>query len=193
MKLNESSPLTLEGSFTQDLVFSKFWLCHVLKQVMQQQQIQKFPVAYVLGSWYGNVALMLRKTQVPIDKIVNVEINSQWIDYNKKMFDILGIKNTQSMQANANQINYRQLKRPALVINTSLNDIVDQGWFDHIPSNTMICMQGRDNVAADAEYNFDSIDDIEEQYPLSQTLYRGKVKLRDPETSYVRYMIIGVK
>jgi hypothetical protein len=193
VKLNESSPLTLEGSFTQDLVFSKFWLCHVLKQVMQQQQIQKFPVAYVLGSWYGNVALMLRKTQVPIDKIVNVEINSQWIDYNKKMFDILGIKNTQSMQANANQINYRQLKRPALVINTSLNDIVDQGWFDHIPSNTMICMQGRDNVAADAEYNFDSIDDIEEQYPLSQTLYRGKVKLRDPETSYVRYMIIGVK
>jgi hypothetical protein len=97
------------------------------------------------------------------------------------------------MSADANEIDYRQLQQPGLVINCSLNDIPDQGWFQHIPPGTLVVLQGRNGVAPGAEHTYNSPEDILEVYPLDKVLYQGQVTLQDPETEYQRSMVIGIK
>jgi hypothetical protein len=51
-------------------------------------------------------------------------------------------------------------------------------------------MQGRDH---DVNRSFESTQDIVDRFPLSEVLYHGRMGLRDPETEYTRYMVIGRK
>ena len=78
-ELTESSGYTLAGSYTPDLVFSKLWLTRELERVLNTQGIDSVPVAYVLGSWYSNLSTILRKSNAPIQHIVDVEKNQKWL------------------------------------------------------------------------------------------------------------------
>ena len=192
-ELFESSGPSLAGSYTPDLVFSKLWLAQELKQVLQQQGIDSVPVAYILGSWYSNLSTILRRTGVAVDKIIDVERRGEWLKMGHKLQQDMGIRGVQHMQADANRIDYRQLEQPGIVINTSTNDIADHGWFDHIPSGTIVVLQGRDSVAAGAEHTFNSPAELLEMFPLETVLYSGTWNLEDPETEYQRSMVIGIK
>jgi len=191
--LFESSGPSLAGSYTPDLVFSKLWLAKELKHVLQQQGIDSVPVAYVLGSWYSNLSTILRRTGVPIDKIVDVEQRGEWLNLGRQLQQGMDIQGVQHMQADANRVDYRQLQTPGVVINTSTNDIPDHGWFDHIPSGTIVVLQGRDRVAKGAEHTYDSPAELLEMFPLESVLYSGTWALEDPETEYQRSMVIGIK
>ena len=189
----ESSGPSLAGSYTPDLVFSKLWLARELKQILKQQGIDSVPVAYVLGSWYSNLSTILRRTGVPIDRIVDVERQGEWLQIGHELQQDMGIQGVEQMQADANEIDYRQLDQPGVVINTSTNDIPDHGWFDHIPSGTIVVLQGRDSVPDGAEHTYNSPDDLLQMYPLETVLYSGTLELQDPETAYQRSMVIGIK
>jgi hypothetical protein len=192
--LFESSGPSLEGSYTPDLVFSKLWLARELKQILQQQQgIDSVPVAYILGSWYSNLSTILRRTGVPIEKIVDVEQRGEWLEIGQQLQQSMNIQGVEHMQADANKVDYRQLQQPGIVINTSTNDIADHGWFDHVPEGTIIVLQGRDAVPDGAEHTYNSPEDLLQMYPLETVLYSGTWDLTDPETPYQRSMVIGVK
>jgi hypothetical protein len=102
----------------------------------------------------------------------------------------VGADNVKYMLADANQLDYRQLGNSGAVINTSLTDMPGRAWFLNIPAGTLVVLQGRDH---DPNRNFSSTQDIVDQFPLSQVLYHGRMQLRDPETEYTRYMVIGRK
>ena len=189
----ESSGYSLAGSYTPDLVFSKLWLSRELKNVLQQQNIDSVPVAYILGSWYSNLSTVLRRTGVPIDNIVDVERRGEWLRTGQQLQQDMNIQGVQYMQADANKIDYRQLQTPGIVINTSTNDIPDHGWFEHIPAGTIVVLQGRDHVLPGAEHTYNSPADLLEMYPLETVLYSGTWDLTDPETPYQRSMVIGIK
>ena len=191
--LFESSGPSLSGSYTPDLVFSKLWLARELRNVLQQQGIDSVPVAYILGSWYSNLSTILRRTGVPIEKIIDVEQRGEWLEIGQQLQQDMRIQGVQHMQADANRIDYRQLQQPGVVINTSTNDIADHGWFDHIPSGAIVVLQGRDRVAKGAEHTYKSPEDLLEMYPLESVLYSGTWDLQDPETPYQRSMAIGIK
>jgi hypothetical protein len=186
----ESSGHSLEGSYTPDLVFSKLWLAQELKSILEQYDVESIPVAYVLGSWYSNLSTILRRTGVPIDKIIDVERRGEWLRIGQQLQQGMHIQGVEHMKADANDIDYRQLEQPGLVINTSTNDIPNHGWFDHIPDGTLVIMQGRDAVEQNA---YQSPEQLLEQYPLETVLYSGTWDLEDPETAYQRSMVIGVK
>jgi hypothetical protein len=187
--LPESSGNSLAGSYTNDLVISKLWLAHELNKILAQQQIQSVPVAYVLGSWYGNASTILRKMRVPIDQIIDVDRKKSWLQKGAQIQQDMGITGVQQMHADANNIDYRQLEQPGVVINTSTNDIADQGWFDNIPSDTIVVLQGRDQVENNG---VTSPDELLERFPLETVLYQGTWDLEDPETEYRRSMAIGI-
>ena len=189
----ESSGYSLAGSYTPDLVFSKLWLSRELKNVLQQQNIDSVPVAYILGSWYSNLSTILRRTGVPIEKIVDVEQRAEWLETGQQLQQDMNIQGVEHMQADANDVDYRQLQTPGLVINTSTNDIADHGWFDHIPRGTIVVLQGRDSVPDGAEHTYNSPEELLEMYPLETVLYSGTWDLEDPETTYQRSMAIGIK
>jgi hypothetical protein len=184
--LEESSGLSLDGSFTRDLVFSKLWLMRELAQIQPHVSTM-----YVLGSWYGNLALVLnRYPMVRVDHIINVETDQERLRTSERMLDQAGADNVEHMLKDANQLDYRQLGRDGAVINTSLIDLKGTDWFENIPEGTLVVMQARDQVD---DEQFDRPEDIEQKFPLSQVLYSGSLDLEDPETKYSRFMIIGIK
>ena len=189
-ELTESSGYTLAGSYTPDLVFSKLWLTRELERVLNTQGIDSVPVAYILGSWYSNLSTILRKSNTPIQHIVDVERNKQWLKTGQQIQQHMNIDNVEYMAADANNLDYRQLQDPGVVINTGTNDIADLGWFDNIPSGTIVVLQGRDQVENNGVA---SPDELLEQFPLETVLYQGTMDLEDPETEYRRSMAIGIK
>ena len=175
MRLAEFSPDTLAGSFTKDLIVSKTWLISEVSRIHN-----KFNTIYILGSWYGNLSLLLINQHIQFKKIINVDIDRDSLQTGYELAKKLNIADRiEPMVKDANKLDYSQAVSPSLVVNTSCNDMSNQGWFDNIPPGTLVALQTRD-------------DDLDE-YQLSKTLYQGKRKLKDPETTYVRVMKIGIK
>lgn len=182
----ESSGYSLEGSFTPDLVFSKYWLMAELEKIMPQVNTM-----YIVGSWYGNLALFISKFGYPkVNKIINVETDRQFLKGSKRILDLIGADNVEYMLKDANRLDYRQLDNNSVVINTSLTDMHGNDWFDNIPSGTLVVLQARDH---DPGNPFSSPNDIQEKFPLNELLYSGSLNLQDPETKYTRFMTIGRK
>ena len=184
--LDESSGYSLEGSFTRDLTTSKVWLLDELAKIKPS-----ITTVYILGSWYGNLALYMHLTDiVKVKKIINVETNQKMLDQSERMLDRVGANNIEYMYKDANDLDYRQLGMDGAVINCSLTDMDGENWFKHIPDGTLVVMQARNH---DPGYQFHSTNDILKKFPLDQVLYQGKLKLKDPETHYHRFMVIGRK
>ena len=185
MKVQESSGYTFEGSITPDLILSKIWLASELLKLNQE-----FSTVYILGSWYGNMAYILNKMNVPIQKIINVDINEDWLKFGRDLLNYAGYTNVESMNKDANALNYRQLNSNSIVINTSETDIPGKNWFRNIPPGTLVAIQSRD-MADNQRYT--NVEQFNKAYPMSKTLYLNVLNLTDPETDYQRFMKIGIK
>lgn len=184
--LDESSGYSLAGSFTRDLTASKVWLLSELGKIQQN-----FSTIYVLGSWYGNLALyMTLQPRIDADKIILVEKNKEFLSASRQILDRAGARNIEYMLADANRLDYRQLGDSGAVINTSLTDMPGRSWFLNTPDGTLVVLQGRDQ---DPGQEYHSTQEIVDRFPLSQVLYHGRIQLSDPETEYTRYMVIGRK
>jgi hypothetical protein len=184
--LKESSGYSLAGSFTSDLTKSKVWLLTELAKITPQ-----WSTMYVLGSWYGNLALYntLQPT-IGVDQIINVETNLDMLKQSQRMLDLIGADNVEPMLKDANDLDYRQVGHGGVVVNTSLTDMPGTKWFENIPQGTMVAMQARNQ---DPGEQYASAQDIVDRFPLSRVLYQGTLDLEDPETPYQRYMVIGIK
>lgn len=188
MRISEVSPNTLEGSWSSDLIISKIWLIRRLKNIAPS-----FGTIYILGSWYGNLGLLMLDKHLDFDQIINVDVDEAALRKGDSIADKMAkLDRISSMCKDANKLDYRQLGEHGLVINTSCNNIKGTGWFDHIPKGTMVALQGR-NRDPGSPNRYDNLDGFVGSYPLSSTSYYGKLRLDDPETSYDRYMLIGIK
>jgi hypothetical protein len=184
--LDESSGNSLSGSMTRDLTASKVWLLSELERIQQD-----FSTVYILGSWYGNLALYMKlQPRITADQIIVVEKNKEFLTTSRRLLDLAGADNVEYMLADANRLDYRQLGSSGVVVNTSLTNMPGRAWFLNIPDGTLVVLQGRDH---DPNRNFESTQAIIDRFPLSQVLYHGRMQLRDPETEYTRYMVIGRK
>ena len=178
MRLVEFSPLTLQGSFESGLILNKLWLLHELQKIQDQ-----FSTIYILGSWYGNMSLLLAKSQIQYDHIVNVDLDAAVVRGSQRIAHAMGLDDRiEPMVRDANELDYRQLDQNGLVINTSCHDMENRGWFDHIPQGVLVALQSRDDV-----------DENLSEYDLSRTLYQGTRSAQDPETDYRSVLRIGVK
>ena len=182
--IDEASPNTLQGSFTPDLQYSKVWLLDEVQKILEKAQLKKLDTIYNLGSWYSNMGLFLVANKLGFDKLINVDIDKETLTTGEKLLDKLGISDkVEHMNKDVNTLDYRQLKQPGLVINTSTNDIDGDDWLNNIPKGTLVAMQGRHGT----------LEEFDKQYPLRKTYFLDEVELKDPETEYERFMKIGVK
>ena len=184
--VNESSGYTLKGSYTTDLIASKLWLLTKLAQIKST-----VGTIYVLGSWFGNLAVINRlDPTIKYKRLINVETDQNFLQASERIHNHLGIGNNEYMFKDANDLDYRQLGSDGVVINTSLTDMQGQTWFNNIPAGTLVVMQSRDHDPGNAAH---STQDIIDRFPLSEIIYDGELDLKDPETHYTRYMVIGIK
>jgi hypothetical protein len=171
----ESSPLTLRGSCSDDLLISKLYLARELKRLGYDQHDK----IYNLGSWYGNIGPALVNQGIKFDQLLNVDIDPGVVEDAARVADHFGIAHlVKQLTGDANRLNY---KNPSLIINTSCNNIEGRGWFDRIPEGTLVALQTRD------------MPDFKTLFPLSETLHFNKMQLEDPEERYTRLTWIGIK
>jgi len=184
--LREVNPNTVEGSFHRSLLLAKTWMISELEQIKTD-----FDTIYVLGSWYGNMSLLLAASQIHYRKIINVEMDQSVLDQSQRMINQLGLGDKITpMLADANSLDYHQLGSNGLVINTSCNNIDGVAWLDHIPAGTYVALQGRNRDPA-ATNQYDSFNNFDLALPIAHTMYQDQIILQDPETEYECYMKIG--
>jgi hypothetical protein len=178
MRLLEFAPLTMAGSFHRSLIFNKLWLISELSQIKDS-----FSTIYVLGSWYGNMSLLLARSSIRYDQIINVDRDAQVVRAGQAIAEKMGLADgIRAMVADANTLDYSDLDSDSLVINTSCYEIKNTKWFDRVPAGTMMALETRTDVDEDLE-----------DYELSNVLYQGSRELTDPETDYTSVLKIGVK
>jgi hypothetical protein len=181
--LVESSPETYEGSFSRDLIYSKFWMCSVIKSI-SKNRIKKFDTIYALGSWFGNIYFILKEYDICFKSLYLIDKNPKCIDFCKKMFSSLD-KSVLSRLQDANSIEY-VTGANNLVINTSCNDMgLQTGWYNFIPSGYLVALQSRND--------FESFETFNSKYQMKSVFFAGKKHLSDPETNYCRLMKVGAK
>lgn len=184
--VKEESPDTLEGSFTDDLVESKVWLCTKLKQGLGNKCARTI---YILGSWYGNLALFIKFADIKFDKIVLIDTNEQALaiseDFLRPQFNPgeLVFINT-----DACDVIY---DCPGIVINTSVNDM-NYDWYNHVPKGMRVVAQAR-NGTAEAHTRIADMEQFNDMFPMQIVSYLGSKELSDPEVGYTRFMKIGLK
>lgn len=165
--LQEASPDTLVGSFTDDLIASKLWLLRRLQPWATDGRI------VVIGSWNGNLAKIAQDTGIlPVDRMVNIDIDPAAINQGKKL------STARHICGDANDFDYWP---DDTVINTSHNDWTGSGWYDALPAGAVFAVQTRDD------------NDLMESYTDCVPLYQGNLQLRDQDGPYTRFMLIGIK
>ena len=178
MRLREFSPDTVSGSFDRGLVFNKLWMIHELAKIKDT-----FSTIYILGSWYGNLSILLARSDIDYKHIVNVDTDAKRVRQGQAIAKQMHVADRiESMVADANELDYRQLDRDGLVVNCSIHDMPNSGWFDHIPRGVMVALQSRTDVDHDIN-----------SYALKTILYDGTKQLADPETEYTSLLRIGIR
>ncbi len=190
IELIEASPETLPGSFSDDLQFSKNWLCYHLKQI-QNQNKKPFSIITALGSWYGNLGIYLNSNHVKFRDLVLIDIDKNALDVSRKLLGKISQYRVTTIQRDANDHKYK-CSANQCVINTSCNDMELNGWFDKIPAGTLVALQGRNSLQS-IPTETETIADFNDLFPMSKTFILDQTKLRDPETSYIRFLKIGIK
>ena len=189
-RLAEVAPNTLSGSDSPNLNLERFWAVVELSKIKNH-----YDTIYILGSWYGNVALMLFMLEqyISFDQIINDEINRDSLHIGQQRLKQLGLADrTQPMLKDANDLNYDQLGLDGLVINLSCHNIPSLKWLDHIPDGTMVVLQGR-NQDPGAKNQYKNFAQFDSNLTLSQTLYQDRLRLNDTDGAYEQYMKIGIK
>lgn len=184
--LDEASPDTLEGSFTDDLIQSKQWLCDKLKQGLKGKCARTI---YVLGSWYGNLAMLLDKSNIVFDEIILIDNDEKVLATSQKLLKpFFKPGKLIFLNTDAKDVIY---DKPGIIINTSVNDM-DTSWYDNVPEGRRVIIQGRDQVSK-AVNKIADMEQFDDMFPMNKVNYLGSRDYNDPETDYTRYMKIGVK
>lgn len=183
-ELTETSPDTLEGSFTPDLVESKTWLCEKLAKGLKGKNAGTI---YVLGSWYGNMGIFLQQAGVKFDKLVLVEPDEEALMRSKKLLEPLNDDGKLILlHQKAEDIVY---DKPGIIINTSCNE-TGPVFLTKVPKGMLCALQARNNVD-DVLISTDDLQEFDELFPLEKTYYTGEKELIDTEIDYTRFMKIG--
>lgn len=180
-----SSDLSFSGSCEHDLILSKFWLAKNLPK-------KHYNKIYVLGSWYGNMGLILKFLNFDFESIVNIDENKRYCLDNQKIYKLTKFDRPYKiLNRNCNKVDYSDAD---LIINCSINDIKKDIWFDQIPHNCLVAIQCRNNqpfaFEKDRPNNFN---DFQNMFEFNHKIYEGKIPLQNAEELYQRYMIIGYK
>lgn len=183
--LDEESPNTLNGSFTEDLVNSKKWLCKKLKQILGNQNLGKL---YVLGSWYGNLGIYLQDFDLKFNTLALVELDKKLLTKSKDLLQNLYDENRlQLINKDATQMSF---KEPCAIINCSSNEM-NKDWLNNVPKNSLVCIQARNNIDTGV-IRTETLSDFNEEFPLRKTLYLNSKTFKDPKKIYERFLKIGL-
>jgi hypothetical protein len=185
------------SAFSHGQIHSKLWLCEQLESKITR----KSDVA-IVGSWYNILGLLMVVREPELyNSITGIEISQNSIDIANKICDAWMINDDQKISNKCISANNVEYYNYDIIINTSVEDILDTVWYDRIPNNKLIVLQSNNltpnKVSKYPGWNIvNSNPDIEtfkNKYPMNEILFQGEKKFDYGDLKYSRYMIIGKK
>lgn len=177
-------------AFSNGQVESKLWLCEHLEQINCYEN----PSIWLLGGWYGVTGfLLLSRNNMKIKEIRSYDIDPECEGVADKINNnwLIDSWKFKAFTADCNQLDYSN--PPNIVINTSIEHFDSMQWFDRIPNDTLLCLQGNDMNHEDHYSQYKDLNDFTKSFPLKNLFYSGERKFVYPEWEFKRFMLIGVK
>lgn len=172
--------------------FSKKWLCEELESIVASQYIKRPLDISILGGWYGMTNLMLQvRGNLHIAKVTSYDLDKEALQGARILNEPYihqGVFET--VEADVNKIVYDP--RPDIVINTSVEHILEKDWFENIPSGTIVAIQATDMPNHDHKNKFYNIETFADAYPM-KFLRKDQKKFDYGDWGFTRFMLIGIK
>lgn len=185
-ELIESSPDTPRGSVSRDLILSKMWITTSLEVL----GLDDFDDVYVLGSWYGSMATVLKHSSIIYHNLFCVEINEDMVRYFDQVIKQKGWNDVVSLHADADTLEYHG--ENLLVINASTNDMKGSEWLEQIPKGSTVVLQGKNHQ--EVSNGVDTLEKFDRAHLLATTLMLKELNLLDVHGDpYTRFMKIGFR
>jgi hypothetical protein len=181
----------LEGVWDTQLQ-SKAWIIQELNNIVNINNIN----IYVFGGWIGILSsLLFQNSKFTINKIRSIDIDP-WCeplaDTVCKPYEMDGWR-FKAITSDMATYQYEDNITPDIVINTSTEHVsqsIYQQWYDNIPSNTLVVIQGNNFYSCPEHVRCaESLDQFKMINYVDNTLYEGV--LSNP--MYDRYMCIWRK
>jgi len=183
------------NSFSAAQMQSKLWLVQRLESVLlEERPIEDGYRIWMLAGWYGLTNLLLRtRNQVPVLEVRSFDIDPscESIADSLNNFWVWKAWEFKAHTVDINQLEYTP--RPDVVINSSVEHMTSNTWWDNIPIGTIVCLQASDMVDEDHVNKFSTARDLFEAYPVKELIYEGVKRFEFDDKAFYRVMIIGIK
>lgn len=182
-------------AFSSSQYISKLWLVQTVERILPDylERPEGYKV-WILAGWYGITNLILRTrnnlkiSQVrsfdvdPSCQLIADSINETWV-WQKWQF--------KAHTADINGLDYKDC--PDLVINTSVEHMHSDQWFEKIPAGTMVALQASNMPHDDHTNVFSNTQEFMDRYALREYLFEGTKYFEYDDKSFYRFMIVGIK
>jgi hypothetical protein len=181
-------------SFSSSQIQSKIWLTSTLESVTSKHLSGKGNYKiWLLAGWYGITNFILRTRNNlsvlevrsfdidPCCESIANQVNNLWHWQNWKF---------KAETIDINDLDYTN--PPDIVINSSVEHIDRDRWFEIIPKGTLVCLQASDLKHEDHITIYTSIENLVERFPM-EILYQGVKRFEYDDHGFCRYMIVGFK
>jgi hypothetical protein len=190
-----NNKINLEAdAFSSSQIQSKIWLVSILESITNKHFSKKTNYKiWILAGWYGITNFILRtRNNIPAS-----EVRSFDLDFSCEPIanQINNLWHWQKWQFKAETIDINNLdysNPPDIVINSSVEHIDQNLWFEIIPKGTLVCLQASDLDHEDHISIYKSLEDLIERFSL-EVLYQGVKRFEYDDHGFNRYMIIGFK
>jgi hypothetical protein len=177
-----------KDAFSNGQIASKLWLCQEIEKLGWSSQL-----THIYGGWHGILAfLLLSREKFCVDRIESFDLDPV-CESIADMINNNWVINNWQFKAHTADCDFLDKTQPDLIINTSSEHFDSMLWFDSIPKDKRVIIQGNDMPHDDHVVHSTSLGQFIDTYPLSETIYSGFMEFSYPDWSFTRYMIIGTK
>jgi hypothetical protein len=187
LRLPPSVHHRLAVALNRDQIPSKLWLIEQLASAVPLHGSH----ILVIGGWYGILPLLFQCLYPSCD------IRTRLIDLDPAACGVAAVllegvvEDCAIACNNASEIDYEDIRRDpyAIVVNTICEHMSDfPDWFKLLRRGQRVALQSNDHVGCSEHTNcVASLEDFEAQAPLSETSFRGTLRL----ATFRRFMLIG--
>lgn len=182
-------------AFSSSQIQSKLWLVQSLERSLDEHRPTNDGYRiWLLAGWYGITNFLIRsRNKIPIQEVRSFDIdptcepiadliNNLWV---WKAWEF------KAHTADINQLAYQP--KPDVVVNSSVEHMVSDEWWNNIPKNTIVCLQSSNMDHDDHPNKFNSSKEMLERYRLQECFFEGIKRFEYEDYGFYRSMIIGIK
>jgi hypothetical protein len=182
-------------AFSAAQMQSKLWLVERLEHALEEYEIKEDGHRiWILAGWYAMTNLIIRtRNRIRVKEIRSFDIDP-FCEHMADAINNLWVWTAWEFKAHTADINQLEYTpNPDVVINSSVEHMTSNAWWDNIPKGTVVCLQASDMEDEDHVNQFSTARNLFKAYPVEELIYEGIKRFEFDDKAFYRVMIIGIK